>query len=249
MKLVHLFRILPARKLLLAVLIALYTSGWPQSKQLASDRRNSVGRGAWSSKTISLFNTWGGLDSNPGRKLRAASPDGSKVIEINGEEVVLLAGGRRYKTDFGKKTNAELGWAPDSHHFFLTWTDGGETGTWFTQVYVASDSGWHELRGISDLARKDFARMITEMPKPKGIDDFYWSGISYCAPNVVGSQWLAGSTEILLSVLVPNTSRCRQMSEFDVYRIAVPGGKILERYSAREAHRKFDPANLPKIVK
>jgi|HubBroStandDraft_4_1064222.scaffolds.fasta_scaffold32873_3 hypothetical protein len=37
------------------------------------------------------------------------------------------------------------------------------------------------------------------------------------------------------------------MSEFNVYRIEVRTGTILERFSALEAHKKFDPATLPII--
>jgi hypothetical protein len=33
------------------------------------DRRYSVCRGAWSGKTVALFNTWMAPDTNPGRRL------------------------------------------------------------------------------------------------------------------------------------------------------------------------------------
>jgi hypothetical protein len=84
------------------------------AQSVSKDRRTSVHRGEWSSETISLFNTWGGLDSNPGRMLSFASPDGKKIIQVKNETVTIAIQGKRYPTKIGQKTNAELGWAPDS---------------------------------------------------------------------------------------------------------------------------------------
>lgn len=215
------------------------------------DRRTVIERGAWSGEAVSLFNTWGGLDSNTGRKASVYSPDRKKVVQINGETVTIIVEGKQYRTRFGEKTNAELGWAPDSSRFFLTWTDGGETGTWHVQVYEVAKDGLKEIRGFEGPAKKDFATLIRRLPIPKDFakepERGFWLSAEYCEPNVVASEWLNGSKELLVSVLVPNVGSCRYMSEFNVYRVAVPSGRVLARYSAREALRKFDPANLPKI--
>ena len=224
----------------------------PQTQAPALDRRTSVEPGAWSGKAVSLFNTWGGLDSNPGRKLSLSSPDGTKTISVRNDTVTLVVSGKQYPTGFGARTNAELGWAPDSRHFFLTWTDAGVTGQWHTQLYVVTDTGLQEIKGFSDAARRDFARVVRKMAIPADLNNplgrRYWSSKEYCPLNVAGSQFLNGSSEFLLSVLVPNTSRCRQMSEFNVYRLAIPGGKILQRYTAKEAHGKFGDDDLPVIT-
>lgn len=218
-----------------------------------SDRRTSVHRGAWSSETTSLFNTWGALDSNPGRRLSLHSPDDKKIIEVDEEVVILWIDGRRYPTKLGGKTNAELGWSPDSKYFFLTWTDGGETGSWHTELYKIGPTGMKEIRGFEDNASADFDKMIRGLPVPANFAKEpvrgFWLAKEYCEPNVVGAQWLNGSKQLLLSVLVPNVSICRYMSQFQVYRVAVPSGRILERYSSVQAHRKFNPANLPLIAK
>lgn len=222
------------------------------SQSTSADRRTDVHRGTWSSETISLFNTWGGLDSNPGRKLSLPSPDGKKIIEVNGETVTLRINGRRYRTKLGEKTNAELGWSPDSKYFFLTWTDGGVTGSWHTDLYLTGPKGLEHVRGFEANARGDFDRMIRGLPVPaefaKEPGRSYWRSEEYCYPNVVGAQWLNASKELLLSVLVPNVGICRYMSQFQVYRVAVPSGRILEHYSAKQAHRKFNSANLPIIA-
>lgn len=235
----------------MAALVLVQPLATSQSSSPSFDGKSIVRRGAWSSQTVSLFNGIGaaGYDRN---SLSLPSPDGRKIIEVEGERVTVLAGGKRYATKFGEKTNAELGWAPDSHYFFLTWTDGGETGTWHTQLYAVTNSGLRKHKRFEAAARRDFARSIRHLPLPAQLteefDRDFWLAKEYCLPNVVGSQWTNGSQELVLSVLVPNVGICRFASEFNVYRVAVPTGKILQRYSAREAHQKFDPANLPRIA-
>ena len=92
------------------------------------DRRYAISTGSWSDKTISLFNTWGGLDTNPGRRMSFYSPDHRKLIEVVGADVTLRIDGQSFKTDINNftKHDAELGWAPDSTKFFVTWTESGE---------------------------------------------------------------------------------------------------------------------------
>lgn len=211
------------------------------------DRETAKIRGDWSSKTVSLFNTWGGFDSNPGRRFIFFSPDKKKKVEVTGDKVWLFVGSKKFDAHLQDKTNAELGWSPDSTRFFLTWTDGGSTGSWHVQVYEVSDHGLTELKGIENEARKDFEARIRELPPYKGRDSNVWATQEYCEASVVGSEWLARSSQLLVSVLVPPTSACRYMTKFDVYRIDIPSGKILQRYTAREAHRKFNSADLPKI--
>jgi hypothetical protein len=199
-----------------------------------------------------LFNTWGGLDSNPGRQASIYSPDRKKVVHINNEKATIAIDGKPYQTRFGDKTNAELGWAPDSSRFFLTWTDGGTTGTWHVQIYAVAEAGLKEIKGIERPARNDFARRIRRLPVPKDFAEEplrgFWLSKEYCEPNAVASEWVNGSKELLISVLVPNVGICRHMSEFNVYRIEIPSGRILQRYTAKEAHQKFNPANLPRIA-
>jgi hypothetical protein len=216
------------------------------------DRKAAVIPGTWSAKAISLFNTWGALDSNPGRKATIYSPDRKKAINVDGEKVTITIEGKSFPAEFEGRNNAELGWSPDSRRFFLTWTLNGEMGPWYVYVYETSAQGLTQVEDVQEAARQDFDQLVRHLPVPKEMSQeperSYWNGIGYCQPNVVGSQWLGGSNELLLAVLVPNTSRCRYMGEFYVYRVAVPGGKILQRYTAREARRKFDHRTLPRIL-
>ena len=94
-----------------------------------------VHRGAWSSESISLFNTFGGLGNEDGREASFYSPDKKKLVRIHNQTVTISIDGKEVRTDFWLRTSAELGWASDSARFFLTWTDGGELGQWHVQVF------------------------------------------------------------------------------------------------------------------
>ncbi len=218
------------------------------------DPRYAIASGAWSAATISLFNTWTALDHNPGRHMALDSPDHKKRIEVIETDVSLRVDGKVFETDLGAKHDAELGWAPDSSKFFVTWTETGELGPWHTQVYRVTETGIQEIAKITDAARANFERRVRRWPIPKQFDNRegreYWSGIEYCEPyHVIGSRWLNGSKELLLSVLVVNVGNCRYMSEFNVYRIDAETGKILQRYTAREAHKLFGDKYLPIIAR
>ena len=75
-----------------------------------------------------------------------------------------------------------------------------------------------------------------------------WKSLDYCEPNILGSQWLNSSSEILIAAMAGPDSGCKYMGDFVVYRIEVPRGKILQTYTATEAHRVFGEENLPKII-
>lgn len=176
------------------------------------------------------------------------------MMVVNGFHVRLGVNGRTYWTPFGSMHDAEVAWAPDSTRLFVTWSESGELGPWHTQVYSIDDSGLHEFREVETLARKDFEKRVRTLPIPTEFRTKegrqYWAGEEYCEPyHVVGSQWRNGSEELLVSVLVRNTSDCRYISEFNVYRIKAATGEILERFTALEARAKFGDGDLPIISK
>jgi hypothetical protein len=128
----------------------------PKSKPL--DKQHALVRGQWSSATISLFNTSGALDQNPGRSTCFSSPDGKKIVDIGGGKVSISIGGKVHQTGFGDLTNPELGWSSDSSRLFVTWTDGGMEGTWHTDVFDVTPDGLIQLNGLLDRARMDFEK-------------------------------------------------------------------------------------------
>jgi hypothetical protein len=222
---------------------------------LKSDRRYAIVQGPWSAATISLFSTWSAFDDNPGRRASFYSPDHKKIIEVSGEKASVNVGGRTFDTGIDNLTkhDAELSWAPDSTKFFVNWTETSEGGTWHAQVYAVDVNGLHEFPNVEETARSDFEQRVRKMPMDQKLKtpklQSLWDSAVYCEPyNVIGGRWLNGSKEILLSVLVPNTSACRYMAEFNVYRVNATTGKILRRYTAEEAHEHFGDNYLPKIV-
>lgn len=219
-------------------------------------RRYTTMRGAWSAATVSLFNTWSGLDFNPGRRMSFYSPDQKKMIKVVGANVTLFMDGKSFKTDINNHTkhDAELAWSPDSTKFFVTWTDGGELGTWNMQVYGVDKSGVHQYPNVEVPALKDFEQRVRQWPIDPILDTpklkHVWDEQDYCEfDNVVGGRWMNESKDILLSVLVPDTSDCRYMGAFDVYVVNAVTGKILQRFTAAEGHKRFGDKYLPKIIR
>lgn len=228
----------------------------PVQAPIKIDRRYAVFRGNWSAATTSLFNTWSAPDDNPGRHMFLYSPDRKKITEVAGEDAVLDMDGKTFQTDMNYETkhDAELGWSPDSSKYFVTWTKTGELGPWHMQVYAVDESGSREFPKVEQPARSDFERRVRRFPIDEELDspeyNALWESDEYCEPyHVIGGRWLNGSKEILLSVLNRNTSDCRYMSEFNVYRVKATTGEILERFTARQAHKHFGGKYLPLIVR
>lgn len=215
------------------------------------DRRYMACRGAWSGTTIALFNTWSAPDSNPERQLDLPSPDGKKIIEVRGFHVRLRMSGKRYWTPFGNMHDAEVGWAPDSTRLFVTWSESGQLGPWHTQVYNVTDTGLVEMPGIVRRVKPDMILRMRKAPLPGWVatqeQRAMWNGLDYCADDAVGSQWLNGSSEILVAALAGPDSGCKYMGDFVVYRIEVATGRILKTYSEKDAQRIFGNDDLPRV--
>ena len=218
------------------------------------DRRIAVENGAWTAASVSLQNTWHLFDKNPGRKACFDSPDKEKRIEIDNKDVTLIVNGKRIGTEFGELPNDELGWAPDSKRFFVTWTTGGEEGEWRIGVYELQKDSLEEIGpggGVGAKARKDFEKHVREFPVEPDLnnkrDRHIWEEADYCEPaNMVASKWLAEGKELLLSVMIVNVpARCRYGGYFEVYRVRVEDGAIMQRYSSKEARRLFGKNYFP----
>src|SRR5260370_42298232 len=114
------------------------------------------------------------------------SPDHSKLIEVIETDVTVRMNGKLFETDLGGKHDAELGWAPDSSKFFVTWTGTGELGPWHMQVYAFDEAGVQEIPEVGETAREGFERRVRRLPVQKEVDNpegrAYWEGEEYCAP-------------------------------------------------------------------
>lgn len=204
--------------------------------------------GYWSSEARLIPNTWVyplyALTS-----VKIDSPDHGSNISSEGDDVSVTIGEKRLPTTLGTKTDVEVGWAPDSKRFFVTWTDGGLVGTWHVEVYDVSTGGLREIKGIEKRPRRDFDQLVRRLPRPPNTltepEKVFWESARDCYSNVVGAKWAQGSNELLLSVMVDPEGDCKQGGEFRVYRVAVPSGAILQRYGEEEAHRLFRTKNIP----
>jgi hypothetical protein len=215
-----------------------------------SDRRFSVCRGAWSGKSTALFNTWMAPDTNPERRLDLPSPDGNKVISVRGFRVRLWMNGKSYWTPFGNMHDAEAAWAPDSTRLFVTWSESGQLGPWHVQVYDLAHEGLKESPNITRNARKDILARERKAQLPRWVTSEYrgvWASDDYCEPDMVGSQWINGPSEVLVAAMAGPDGGCKYYGDFLVYRIEVPSGKILQSYKASEAVQLFGDGNLPRL--
>jgi hypothetical protein len=92
---------------------------------------------------------------------------------------------------------------------------------------------------------------MNKAPIPKWVDSSaarqMWFSLDLCANDVVGSQWVNGSREIIVAALAGSDSGCKYMGDFVVYRIDVAAGKILRAYSEEEARISLGEEDLPVI--
>jgi hypothetical protein len=179
--------------------------------------------GLWSHSAVSIWG--GGADTIP-------SPDGKKAIIIRPPQhpesdethtVIVKANGREYNTSIGAWVNAEAMWSPDSKAFFVTYSDGGNVGTYHFKVVYVDGAGLHIIEPIPN-GRKLFAPMCFDPERP----------------NVAAVRWLRhDASRLLIAVEVPPHSSCASMGTFRAFEIALPDGAILSRYGQIETKRSF----------
>ena len=185
----------------------------------------SAGRtGVWSRSA-----TWIWAVDKP---LTIVSPDGTKSIIVQPihnpqseatTAVTVAANGHTYKTSIGSWVNAELAWSPDSQAFFVTYSDGGNVGTYHVKVFYVSDSG---LRIVE--------------PVPNGRTLFKPTCFDPEWPNVAAIKWLENdSSRLLVAAQVPPHSSCASMGTFRAFEISLPEGAIVSRYGQIEAKSSF----------
>lgn len=223
----------------IAAILLLMLAAYAQS----SSRATKKSPGAWSAHAVSLFNTWGALDENPGRKADFPSPDGRKLVRVRGESVSVLVEGKVSPTSIGEMTNPELMWSPNSNAFVITSTSGGELGKWEVRLFQITSSGIREVGIISGDAATDYAKRIRSRRPDR--DAVFWKSAEYCDINAVAVKWVDPS-RLALATLVPNSGRCRRMSDWDGYIINVPSGEIEERVASKVMRKRFGSDNVPR---
>jgi hypothetical protein len=163
--------------------------------------------------------------------LTITSPDKEKEISVipiehpQGDAIAVVtvrAYGHEHKTPIGAWVNAEAAWAPDSKAFFVTYSDGGNVGTYHVKIFYIEPTG---LRIVE--------------PFPNGRALFKPACFDLEFPNVGAIKWEADSSKIVIAVEVPPHSSCASMGTFRGFEINVKDRKILQRYDQLEAKRLF----------
>jgi hypothetical protein len=164
--------------------------------------------------------------------LTVRSPDGSKAIVVRCPrnpgpdqmtEVVVMTEDHEYETEIGGWVNAEVAWSPDSQAFFVTYTDGGNVGTYHVKVFYVSDSGLRIVEPIPN-GRKLFVPRCYE---PE-------------VPNVGAIRWPGqGTSRLLIAVEVPPHSSCADMGTFRAFEITLPEGHVKATFSQLQAKKLF----------
>ncbi len=159
------------------------------------------------------------------------SPDKSKriLIQCDGKReysrIEVQAFNKKFDTEIGLMVNSEVAWAPDSKSFFVTYSEGGNVGTYQIQVYRFHD-------GKMDVilpAKRVLADAIRNYPMcfDKG------------TPNLGAIAWTKNSEQLLVAAEVLPHSNCDNMGTFTAYEIRVPSGEILRKVDQIETKRLF----------
>ena len=152
--------------------------------------------------------------------------------------------GQRLPGQITTEIDPEMAWSPDSKAFFITSSDGGETGSFGTTVYFI-DGGSVRTVDVNKQVRDDIA---TRYPACAP-----YEGIQSCSPeqqqraaqnhdwvNVAGMTWLS-SKELLVIGNVPNKSGYGvNVNRWMAYRIDARSGKILARYTEKDFRHKWN---------
>jgi hypothetical protein len=160
------------------------------------------------------------------------SPDGKKAIIIRPprqpesdktHSVTVKAGHHEYRTEIGAWVNAEAAWSPDSKALFVTYSDGGNVGTYHVKVVYVNQAG---IRVIEPIANG------RSLLVPNCFELEY--------PNVGAIKWVGSdSSRLLIAVEVPPHSSCASMGTFGAFEISLPEGKVVSRYGQIVAKKLF----------
>jgi hypothetical protein len=137
--------------------------------------------------------------------------------------VLVRVGRHVFRTNIGALVNAEVAWSPDSKAFFVTYSDGGNVGTYHVRIVYVMESG---IRAIE--------------PLPNGRLLFKPRCFAAENPNVGAIGWIGNcSDQLAIAVEVPPHSSCASMGTFKAYVIQLPAGNVVSTYGQIEAKRSF----------
>lgn len=160
------------------------------------------------------------------------SPDGKKAIVVRPPQnpdadethtVSVRVNGSQYGTEIGAWVNAEAAWSADSKAFFVTYSDGGNVGTYHVKIFYVESTG---LRIVE--------------PVPDGDKLFVPICDGQESPNVGAIKWVGNdASRLLIAVQVPPHSSCASMGTFRAFEIDVTDGSVLATYGQLQTKKLF----------
>lgn len=148
--------------------------------------------------------------------------------------VDLQIHGVRFHTNLGQLVNSEVQWSPDSKALAVTFSDGGDVGTYHTQIYWIEEHGFR-VQEPTQSVKRTFAlqKLVCFEPEP---------------PNIGAIEWLGSSERIVVAAEIPPHSNCDNFGTFKAYEIRLPEGEILKVYGQIEAKHLFGPHLGPELA-
>ena len=159
------------------------------------------------------------------------SPDGRRKIvtgnpgQPGSATMVVDESGHPFALALAAWPCPEVAWAPDSHAFFVTYSDGGAVGTYDVAAYRLAHGQLQRMMP-GTAAHRDFSRHYPRCDTPE-------------TPNVAGVAWSADGDRLLLAAQVLPHSNCDAMGTFALYEVALPSGRILARHRGPASHAAF----------
>jgi hypothetical protein len=155
------------------------------------------------------------------RHLAIPSPDGSRLLIIDGTEASLRVGTAEPRRLFLAGRDDEIIWSQDSAGILITYSLGAAGPVKTDVVLLGERIAW--LPDPTNLIRADFQSRHPEK-------------VCRDIANVAGLTWLEGSRKAVLVAEIPTSGACHpDGGYFDAYVVSVPQGVILERYDMKHA--------------
>jgi len=169
-----------------------------------------------------------------------SSPDGRYSVVLGGfRDPANYEGGwlrvlhgqkklRRYSLD-PLSGGIFLKWAPDSHAFFLMWSDGGQLGAYHVRVFRVAGEDVREVPSTRAAIREFHTKHLCSERKD----------------NVYAVRWVNGSAQLMMVAEIYPTSDCGKDWFTAGYLVDTNNGRVMERYSEKEARKNLK--NCPTV--
>jgi hypothetical protein len=138
--------------------------------------------------------------------------------------LTVAASTKHFKAKVQGSVGSELAWSPDSKAFFLTYSDAGLDGEYFTVVFYVSGRGLRKVNPSLVVKRAFGHAVCSGGPIPA---------------NVVGVAWMEGSHRLLIAAQVPPLSICDSYNTFKVFELALPTVTVAKSYGQIAAKQSF----------